>query len=117
MRRCAMGIESRLIVILLVDQIAPRVFARPLNYVQDASRFAPGFFLQLTERHEHFIFMSGLYRYTHNQDEHSTSQQVSITWKGCRIPGFQFWGGLTMKYTKLALITIAIAGLSTSAFA
>src|SRR6267142_2485171 len=44
MRRGPMGIESRLIVILLVDQIAPRVFARPLNYVQDASRFAPGFF-------------------------------------------------------------------------
>jgi len=112
------SIERSLIFVLLIYKIVPRIFEPALNHVHNATGFAPGFFLKLSEGFDDLIFMSGFDRQTHNQNQHWTSTGVSITLNPVvEYRAFPNSKESEMKITKFVLFSIAIAAVSMNAFA
>ena len=54
-----MRIERGLVLVLLIDQVVPRIFDPALNDVHDAAGFPAGLLLKFPERFYDFIFVSG----------------------------------------------------------
>src|SRR5437764_4004371 len=83
----AMSIESRLIVVLLVYKVVPRIFTRTLNKVRDASRFSAGRILKFSQWFGNFVLVSGLDRDMYSQNQHwDPSTRFYHIQGSCKIP-------------------------------